>query len=360
MKFTVSTGVLQSLVAKAMKGASNNKMLPLTNFIEIECKDNILTLTTTDSTNYLYLYEELIGDNEDFSVVVGPNIFSKLISKLTCEVVSLSVDNDKLVVDGNGKYNIELPLDEEGRLLKFPQPLKTVDVSNPLDTITLDTINVMLGTAKNSLAVSLDIPCYTCYYAGDSIITTDTYKMCGINKKLFATPKLLRPEFVELLSIISLPDIKTYIDGDSIVCHTDNCTVYGKLMDCIDDYQIGAINDILQTQFSSSGTISTQLVSQVLDRLSLFVGVYDRGEIKLTFDDRGIIITSKQSTGIEVVPFITKENVVPFNVSVNVNMLQDLVNAIKQDTFKISYGNTSSIMLSTPDVVQVLALISEY
>ena len=80
MKFTVSTGVLKSLVAKAMKGASNNKMLPLTNFIEIECKDNILTLTTTDSTNYLYLYEELIGDNEDFSVVVGANIFSKLIS----------------------------------------------------------------------------------------------------------------------------------------------------------------------------------------------------------------------------------------------------------------------------------------
>ena len=49
----VKTKTLQEMTQKAMKGASNNKILPLTSMLAIELKNNVLTLTTTDFSNYL-------------------------------------------------------------------------------------------------------------------------------------------------------------------------------------------------------------------------------------------------------------------------------------------------------------------
>ena len=55
MKIIIKTTTLQEMIAKAIKGASNNKLIPLTSLMAIEVKDKVLTLTTTDATNYLYI-----------------------------------------------------------------------------------------------------------------------------------------------------------------------------------------------------------------------------------------------------------------------------------------------------------------
>ena len=90
MLLTMTVELLQSMVAKAVKGASCNKMIPLTSLMAIQCKENKLTLITTDATNYLYITEDKI-DAEDFYVVVPVEQFSKLISKMTCTSVKLSM-----------------------------------------------------------------------------------------------------------------------------------------------------------------------------------------------------------------------------------------------------------------------------
>ena len=61
MKFTMNTVKLQDMVAKAMKGASNNKLIPLTNLMAIQLKDHKLTLITTDATNFLYIMEDKVA-----------------------------------------------------------------------------------------------------------------------------------------------------------------------------------------------------------------------------------------------------------------------------------------------------------
>ena len=61
MKLTINTSTIQNMVAKSMKGAPCNKMIPLTSLMAIELKDNVLTLITTDSTNYLYVREEKVA-----------------------------------------------------------------------------------------------------------------------------------------------------------------------------------------------------------------------------------------------------------------------------------------------------------
>ena len=88
MKMTITTSTMQNLVSKAMKGASNNKMIPLTGLMAIQLKDHLLTLITTDATNYLYVREDKV-EGDDFYVVTQAEMFSKLIARLTCEKVSL-------------------------------------------------------------------------------------------------------------------------------------------------------------------------------------------------------------------------------------------------------------------------------
>ena len=104
MKLTVNTQTLQTMVVKSMKGASCNKMIPLTSLMAIELKDNRLSLITTDATNYLYVSETKV-EGDDFYVVVQADMFSKLISRLTCEKVKLELSDNFLKVKGNDAFD---------------------------------------------------------------------------------------------------------------------------------------------------------------------------------------------------------------------------------------------------------------
>ena len=121
MKLTIGTELMKDVVARAIKGAGNNKLIPITSMMCIELKGGDLTVITTDATNYLYIKEQHVA-GDDFYVVVDANQFAKLVSKMTCESITMAVDEKlyTMKVKGNGNYTIELPLDEDGGPVKFP------------------------------------------------------------------------------------------------------------------------------------------------------------------------------------------------------------------------------------------------
>lgn len=358
MKMTITTSTLQNMVAKAMKGASCNKMIPLTGLMAIELKNYRLTLTTTDATNYLYVREDKV-EGEDFYVVVQAEMFAKLISKLTCEKVSLELKDNTLMVKGNGKYSIELPLDEEGELIKYPNPLSGKPFVGDADTINLSTVKLLLNTAKSALANTLEVPCYTGYYVGNKVVATDTYKICGIGIKLWDEPALVSPEMMNLLDIFTDEKIAVYRNDNTIVFNTDNCTVYGTLMDSIDDYQIEAIDGLLEQDFESSCKITKSAMLQLLDRLALFVSPYDKNGVYLTFTRDGLQIESKQANSVEVISYVESDNFRPFTCCVDIEMLHSQVKANTGDGITIHYGEDNAIKIADGNVTQVIALLED-
>ena len=211
MKLTLKTEKLQELVSRAIKGCSNDKMIPLTGLMSIELSEHRLTIATTDATNYLFITEDKV-DGEDFNVVVAVETFSKLISRMTSENVSLELNGNYLNVTGNGDYKIDLPLDEEGEPVKFPRPLDNVDIKTVKANydVKLTTMKQILTLNKPALATD-DGSCYTGYYSGDSVVTTDSYKICGTAIKLFDEPILIRPEMMDLLDVMASEDVKTQL-----------------------------------------------------------------------------------------------------------------------------------------------------
>ena len=358
MKLTIMTSLLQSMVAKSMKGASENKMIPITGLMAIELKYGKLSLITTDASNYLYVFEDKV-EGDDFYVVVQAEIFSKLISRLTCEHVTLELDSTSLKVIGNGSYSIELPLDEEGQPIKFPNPLEKFTMDNKVAEINLSTIKLILNTAKASLSTSLDVPCYTGYYVGNNIVTTDTYKICGINTKLWDEPALISSDMMALLDVMVDEKIRVYRVADTISFVTGNCCVYGKVMDNIEDYQIDVIGGLLNEEFYSSCKLHKSALLQLLDRLSLFVGIYDKNGIYLTFTRDGLMITSKQANSSELIKYSGSENFNEYTCCIDIEMLRSQIKANASEVIELQYGKDNAIKITDGNVTQIIALIED-
>lgn len=363
MKLTINTATFQNMVAKAVKGASGNNDLLITQLMGISLHDNQLTLKTTDNSNYLYIIQDKIS-GDDFDVVVPVERFSKLISKLTCDEVSLEIKSkkgelDKLVVHGNGKYSIELPYDEEGELVEFPNPMEEVNLDEWNETeLNLSTARLILSTAKAALQVGKEDSCYKDYYVGERVVGTDTYKICGIDIKIFDEPKLISPELMDLIDVMSEEKISVYYKDEYVVFETDSVIIYGEVDEGIEDYKIEAISSLLDDKFPSSCKIEKSLLVQMLDRVSLFVDIMDKNSIYLTFTKDGLLMSSKQDSGSELIPYKESNDFQDYTCCLDIDLFKTQVKAYQSDIVEMLYGK-DQIKLVCGNVKQIVALADD-
>lgn len=358
MKLTVQTSLLQQLVAKAVKGASNNKMIPITSLMAIEYKNGLLTLTTTDATNTLKVFQK-VPEQPDLYVVVPADIFSKLVARTTTENITLELKQDSLEMCGNGKYNLNLPLDEGGNLIRFPEDLTTFN-NNEVAIKSTD-IKKLLTTNKAALAQTLEIPCITGYYCGNGeVITTDTFKVCHSEVKLFSQPVLLPPELVELLALADEEVIKAYRGSNGkILFTTPTMSVCGVELEDIGEYPIKPIRGFLDAGFPSVCTLNRTALLDVLNRLSLFVAPYDNNALSMTFNNDGVMISSKKSNGTETIKYETSKDFKPYTCWIDIQLFASQVAAQTTDTVELWYGHDIAIKMVSEGVTQIVVLIED-
>ena len=357
MKFTIQTELMKDVVARAIKGAGNNKLIPITSMMCIELKDGELTVITTDATNYLYIKEQHVA-GDDFYVVVDANQFAKLVSKMTCENITMTVDEKlyTMKVKGNGNYTMELPLDEDGEPVTFPDA--HAKCTNVVEC-NRSTIMAILETIKPALAVTMENPQYTAYYMGDKVVATDSYKIASLAIPMFDTPRLISSEFLDLVAVMRTEKIMVNLSDTDIVFETPDCTIFGKFVDGIDDFAIEPITNLIEQEFDSHCAVPKNDLLQMLDRLSLFVGTYDKNAVDLTFTNQGLQVSSKASSGVEILPYVNSENQVDFTCAVDIQMLVNEVKAIQNDLIEIYYGDDSSIKFVDGNITIVIALMED-
>lgn len=360
MKLTLKTEKLKEMVSRAVKGVGNNKLIPITSLMAVEVKDNRLTLITTDATNYLYIIEDKVV-SDDFYVVIDANIFSKLISKMTNDTITLQIKNGSLEVRGNGTYKIELPLDENGEPIKYPDPYeKLCNVSSDVGTINRTTIQVILETIKPALATTLENPCYTGYYVGDNIVATDTYKIASMGVKLFESdPKLVSAELLDLLAVMNAEKIRVETYDNDVVFITPDCIVCGKFMEGIEDYAIDAIMGLVNTEIDCFCSVPKNAILQLLDRLSLFVGTYDKNAVYLTFTKDGLQVSSKAANGIEIINYVSSSDFKDFTCTIDIQMLTQEIKSIQNDVIELYYGEDNAIKMTDGNITIIIALIED-
>lgn len=354
----ISTTKLQSMVAKASKGVGNNKLIPLTCLISLESKDGIFTVTTTDNTNYLYVKEK-VESAEDFYVCIKADQFGKLIAKMTSEFVTLTIKDGNLEVIGNGTYIIEIPLDEMGEMIKFPNPMNDFACTNKIGSVSQSDISIILNAVKTGLATVVESYPYTNYFVGDKVVATDSIKISAYKHNLFSESKLIGANTMDLLSVVTADTVDVYSSDNKVVFLSDDVTIYGITPDGIESYSIDAINTLVEDQdFVNKCCVNKSEMLQLLDRISLFVGDYDDGVIKLEFNGNGIIVSSKQTNGEETVKYSVPLPLIgSYSCYIDIFMLQSQIKAIQSDTVNIFFGKETAIKLVDDDIVSIIALI---
>lgn len=351
----LDTAMLQDMVSKSVKCAGMNKLIPRTSMLEIRQKDNLLTFMTTDTNNTLYVSKS-VSDASEFYAVVYVEQFAKLIQKLTTDAVTLDINDAIMTVKANGTYKIELPLDDEGNVIRFKEQNSKVDKSVDAHKISLATIQTIVDTCKASLAVTLENPCYANYYLSDKVVTSDGTKVCCFDTKFCDKPMLLSPTTIDLLDSFT-DDIEMRVADNEVLFTSNDCELYTHVQDDIEEYAIDAIDAFVSEEFTSSCKVSKSALQTLLERIELFVSDYDNHAITLTFTDEGIDVSSMKSSGVESVAYTEKTNVVPYTCQIDVVVLISQIKANKSDTLNIQFGNDKSIKIVDDKITQVIALM---
>lgn len=344
MNLRISTEILKDMVARSFKGASCNKLIPLSTMMSIKCKNGKLVLTTTDGINYLYISKK-VDNTEDFDVVIYADQFSRLVAKVTCDMVEMEVKNNALEIKADGAYKMDIPLDE-GEYIQYPDPLSEINIADQQGIdVKSSVIESILDSCKPSLATTLEVPCYTGYFCGEHVITTNTFNISILDANLFRENVLVAPEYMELLALMTEEKFYCYLDGDTILSTSEDCTVVGKKLDGIEDYPVGAILDYASQELESSCKIRKSVMLSILDRISLFVGPYDENVIHLIFEQGGIRVESKQDNGVEYIDYSKIDNFKPFEGMVDIQLLTSLLKAYPEEEVKVCFGNPRTMKL---------------
>jgi hypothetical protein len=130
-------------------------------------------------------------------------------------------------------------------------------------------------------------------------------------------------------------------------------------MEGIEDYAIDAISELIDLDIDSHCSIAKSEIMALLDRLSLFVGPYDKNAVQLTFTKNGLQVSSKAENGVEIIPYISSDNFVDYTCQIDIQMLTQEVKAIQSDAIELYYGDDNAIKMKDGNVTIVVALLDD-
>ncbi len=362
MSVSISTSILQRLITKVQRGASNNKLLPLTSFVYINLKDSKLQLTTTDMTNYVTATEyNVVGD--DFSVVVSLESFGKLVGKTTTQDIILELTSNSLKFVGNGTYNISLPLNEEGVPVKFP--MYEFIPSTPPINIKYTDIHSVINSNKSCLATDMSQPVLTYYYCGqENIISADQYNICINDVTLFDKPILISSIMMDLIGLFGDDNITVTQNDSAIMFSSPTYCVYGKLFQDIDSYPAEAIEAYKTTQFEYNCLLSRELLLGAIDRLSIFMDKLDAGKLIFEFTDKNLVVYNANRTSFETIPYLNKTDaneVGAFTCVLNSDLIRNQIISNTDDNLDLYYGEEPGGCIKIVDngIIKITSLLED-
>lgn len=351
------TKTLQEMVDKAIHCVSNNKLIPLTSLISLSVKDQIFTLTTTDATNYFYVSAPGLCPVDDFEFSVFADTFVRLIQKMTSEKVTLSLDGNVLIIEGNGTYKMELPLNEVGKPIVFPN--KLTEEGTKVCSVSVQTFKNIVNTHKASVAVDMQNPVLTNYYFGEDCVITSNKKVICYKEEEVLPNYLLNPITLDMLTSLGDCDVEVFETESALLFKTKIDVIYSPKVQGVETFPIVPIKNLITQQFDSRFSVSRKAILDVLDRIGLFVSAYDKKAIDLTFNEQGILFSSAKSNGAELVQYSTCDDYKPFACTLNIELLQNALNSQTEDFIDIYFGCPVGIKIESGGIIQIVAFIDK-
>lgn len=360
----IKTEILKEMVSKAIKGASNNKMIPISSLIGIEYLDDTLTLMTTDGSNQLRVIETevplgITEKQDNFYTIVNADLFAKLVGKTTKEFIELDNNENHLDFKGNGNYKLDIAINEEGEMVKFPN-IKSKDLKNPI-SISIEKLKTNLNILKPSVAKTMELPYLTGIYLSNRCVATDRQMMCYIQNDLLEEPILIPSKVVELLDLLEGDAVDLYKEENTLYFVTNKIIIVGKELEGKNEYPVNQIGDVVNQKYENQVQVNKQELLEVLDRMTLFVSdAYDKNGVYLKFNENILEIRSQKNNAIEYINIQSKsKSTLEYECLIDIEMLSTEVKNVLNDVVNISYGQDISIKIIDNDVTFIISLVEK-
>ena len=356
----IKTDVLKTMLSKAIKVCSFNKMLPLTELMEVSIQNKILSIRTTDNVTNLFLQKELEEDNEDMRVVVDATLLTSLINKTTTEFVELILTETALTVVANGVYNLDLRVDESNEIIKFPEMKNATKEGKEFDFKQLVT---KIGICKSAVPDNMDAIELNNYYLKDNVVATNAFKVTSIPNVdvLKSEEMLISKDLGKVLIDMDLGKANYSLEDNVLTITGEGFILTSKVNQDLDKYPLDGIDMMLKEKFNHSLVVDRRKILDLLDRLSLFVAEYENNSINLTFTKDKLNITNAKKTSDEIISYVTApgEDLTEFNCIINILHMKEQLEALPSKEITIHFGGSDrAIKVVDGDITEIISLMN--
>jgi DNA polymerase III sliding clamp (beta) subunit (PCNA family) len=320
-----------------------NPLLEISNYIQLVCdKDGSMKINATDGDNHITVFEDGEYD-ESIDFIVKTDQFVSLINKTTTENVTLTAKENYLEVKGNGTYKVELV---QGEI--YPDHKIETNGALKIDDCVAYNLKHGLNVGKNVKSQTAADGCLFGYlFRNNHIITADAIKVNASDFDCQGLEVLIPPSLANLVQTLSSEKVNIIhdVNNNSIMFKSKNIVISGTLMEGVEEYPESILPMIEETQ-PSLCVVDTQEFLKALNRIGLFIDIYDMNTLQIAFV--GDLITL-QTVGGSVESITTKDSPRHEDIvyEVNIKYLQDLVSSVDSPTIDIEYGN--------PDLIKIVS-----
>lgn len=350
MKFTMNTAKMNSILGKLKKGVGNSKILPVTEYLKFELNEGVLSITATDSANFVEHIEQNVEGENGVAIVQASKLIN-LVAKTTKPQVSFELMETHFEVKGNGKYKVELFETDEYPTYEFDTEIKGVTVKTAL-------LKKMFAINKSAIATDMLHPFFAGYNVGETAITSDGVKMCVNEVSILNERALIPQKLADLLSVLNTEEVYIQKEGNKLLFTTEGLTIFGTELDGLEDYpDVGGVTGI---QFNSTVQVKRQELLDALDRLSLFVDNTTNFGVDLTFTEEALLVSDRKQKSTEKLEYVSKkQEEVDVVLSFNINYLTDLISALSKENAELYYSQELPLKLKEENVTLILSAMTE-
>lgn len=359
----IKTDTLKVMLSKAIKvcNLEKAKMLPLTSLIEVSIHDKVLSIRTTDNLTNLCLSKELEEENEDLRVVVDAILFTQLINKTTTEYTELVLGDNSLTVIANGVYNLDLRVDENNKIIEFPEMAVASKEGVEFDFKQLIS---KIGICKSAVPDNVDAPELNNYYLKDKVVATNAFKVTSIPNipELKDNEILISKELGTILLDMGFGKAKYVVEEDLLFIEGDGFKLTSKINQDLQKYPLTGINTMLAEKFNHYVVLDRKKILDLLDRLSLFVAEYENNSISLTFDKDKLNITNAKKTSDENINYIKapEQDIVEFNCTVSIKDMKEQLDSLPSNEIALYFGGSDkAIKVVDGDIIEIVSLMQD-
>lgn len=370
----IKTDTFQKYCNSILAAVDSNELSVLTETLELTLENNSLVMSVT---NREYFAKVIIPVETAYELkaTVNANLFLRLVSQITTPEISLYIENNALVVKGNGVY--KLPLIFEGdELLKLPE----IVIENPTASFNIDSdilLSILNYNSKQLSIGTISKPIQKLYYMDQKGVITFTSGAC-VNS--FTLPQdikvLLNNRLVKLFKLFKDKSVMCTVGYDTLTADIiqtkvrfdsgDTCIT--AILSCDDSMlnsvPVSAIRKRAETVYPYSVTINKSALLNTIGRLMLFTSAVTKELVcysAFEFNTDSVTIYDSRNENKETLSYNNETSNIEdtYKMVLDLAELKGILESCTEQYITLNFGDGEAMILTRGNVINIIPEVGD-